>query len=419
MTPLFPDVPTADLARRATAVMTPNYKPLPIVLTGGSGARVRDRDGRVWVDMVAGIAVNALGHGHPRLSRAISEQASEMIHISNLYLNEPAIALAERLVATTFADRVFFCNSGAEANEAALKLARRYQTTIAGAPGKTGILAFHHSFHGRTFGALSVTGQPKYHKGFEPLVPGVVFARFGDLDDVTRVLDSAPTPVGTVIVEPIQCEGGINVAPAGFFAELRALCDARGILISFDEVQTGVGRTGRLFCYEHLGMQPDILTTAKGIAGGLPLGAMLCSEKVAAGFEPGSHATTFGGNALATRAGLEVLSVIEDEGLLANAQRVGGHLGCELAGLVARHPGKCSAQRGLGLVQGLELADRSASGGPSADAFAMTVMTTARERGLLINIVQGRTLRFVPPLVTTEADVDAALAILEGILAEA
>ena len=417
MQTLFPDVPTADLARRATAVMTPNYKPLPIVLAGGSGARVHDRDGRHWVDMVAGIAVNALGHGHPRLARAIAEQAAEMIHISNLYLNEPAIALAERLVAQTFADRVFFCNSGAEANEAALKLARRYQTTVANRPDKTGILAFHHSFHGRTFGALSVTGQPKYHKGFEPLVPGVVFARFGDLADVARVLDSAATPVGTVIVEPIQCEGGINVAPDGFFRDLRALCDARDILISFDEVQTGVGRTGRLFCYEHLGMQPDILTTAKGIAGGLPLGAMLCSEKVAKGFEPGSHATTFGGNALATRAGLEVLNVIADEGLLDNARRVGGHLACGLAGLVVRHPDRCKAQRGLGLVQGLELAGREASNGPTADDFALAVTAKAREAGLLINIVQGRTLRFVPPLVTTEADVDAALAILEGVIA--
>jgi acetylornithine/N-succinyldiaminopimelate aminotransferase len=416
MTALFPDVPTTTLAERAARVLTPNYRPLPLVLTGGQGARVHDRDGRTWLDMVAGIAVNCLGHGHPRLARAIAEQAAELVHISNLYLNEPCIALAERLVARTFADRVFFCNSGAEANEAALKLARRYQNAVANHPERTGVVACHHSFHGRTMGALSVTGQPKYHKGFEPLVPGAVFARFGDLDDVARAITESPTPVGAMIIEPIQCEGGINVAPEGFFSKLRELCDAHGIVLIFDEVQTGVGRTGRLFCYEHLGMHPDILTTAKGIAGGVPLGAMLCTEKVAAGFEPGSHATTFGGNALATRAGLEVLAVIDDEGLLANAQRVGAHLACELAGFVARFPTVCVAQRGLGLVQGLELRG-SADGSRSADDTATLVANRCREAGLLVNVVQGRTLRFVPPLVATEGEIDAALAILGPILA--
>jgi len=411
MPPLFPESTTAELAARAAAVMTPNYRPLPLILTGGSGARVHDRDGRTFLDMVAGIAVNCLGHGHPRLATAIAAQAAELVHISNLYLNEPAIALAETMIARTFGDRIFFANSGAEANEAALKLARRYQTTALGSPEKTGILAYHHSFHGRTLGALSVTGQPKYHKGFEPLVPGVVFATFGDLADTARVIDAATTPVGTIIVEPIQCEGGINVPDQGFFTGLRELCDARGIILIFDEVQTGIGRTGTLFCYEQFGMTPDILTTAKGIAGGVPLGAMICTEKVSVGFEPGSHATTFGGNALATRAGLEVLRVIQDDGLLDNAKAMGAYLASGLQALVAKYPDICATERGMGLVRGLELKD----GVQTAAERATFITALAREEGMLINVVQGTTLRFVPPLVVTTAELDECFAILDSV----
>jgi len=411
MPPLFPESTTAELAARAAAVMTPNYRPLPLILTNGSGARVHDRDGRTFLDMVAGIAVNCLGHGHPRLATAIAAQAAELVHISNLYLNEPAIALAETMIARTFGDRIFFANSGAEANEAALKLARRYQTTALGSPEKTGILAYHHSFHGRTLGALSVTGQPKYHKGFEPLVPGVVFATFGDLADTARVIDAATTPVGTIIVEPIQCEGGINVPDQGFFTGLRELCDARGIILIFDEVQTGIGRTGTLFCYEQFGMTPDILTTAKGIAGGVPLGAMICTEKVSVGFEPGSHATTFGGNALATRAGLEVLRVIQDDGLLDNAKAMGAYLASGLQALVAKYPDICATERGMGLVRGLELKD----GVQTAAERATFITALAREEGMLINVVQGTTLRFVPPLVVTTAELDECFAILDSV----
>jgi len=409
---LFDASTTAELTERAAAVMTPNYRPLPLVLVHGQGARVTDRDGRTFLDMVAGIAVNALGHAHPRLTRAIAEQAAALVHVSNLYLNEPSIALAEALVTRSFADRVFFANSGAEANEAALKLARRYQSTVAGAPDRTGVLAFEQSFHGRTVGALSVTGQPKYHKGFEPLMSGVVFSRFGDIEAIARTLEAASTPVGTIIVEPIQCEGGINLAPASFFQALRALCDAQDIVLIFDEVQTGVGRTGRLFCYEHFGMAPDILTTAKGIAGGVPLGAMLCTDRVAGGFEPGSHATTFGGNALSTRAGLEVIRTLFDEGLLDKASTLGDRLAAGLAALVTRFPTLCRAQRGLGLIQALEL------GGEDPVALAAEVTSACREAGLLINTVQGNTLRFVPPLVADETDLDEAVAILAAVLAE-
>ncbi len=412
---LFPDVTTAELAQRAARVLTPNYRPAPIVFVRGEGARLFDRDGRAYLDMVGGIAVNSLGQGHPRLARVIQHQAETLIHVSNLWLNEPVIALAEWFVSHTFADRVFFANSGAEANEAALKLARRYQTVVRKAPEKTGVLAFHHSFHGRTMGALSVTGQPKYHAGFEPLVPGAVFADFGDLASVERLLDAEGGKVGTIIVEPIQCEGGVNIPPPGFLQGLRQSANRRDIVLIFDEVQTGVGRTGTWFAYEQADMRPDILTTAKGIAGGVPLGVMVAIESVAAGFQPGSHASTFGGNALATRAGLEVVRVIEDEGLLDHARILGKRLGAGLQGLVQKFPLLCQAQRGIGLIQALEL---RATATATADQIATQVIEKTRQRGLLLSQVQGRTLRLVPPLVVTEAEVDAAVALLAGVLDE-
>ncbi|MFO0745705.1 MAG: acetylornithine/succinylornithine family transaminase [Myxococcota bacterium] len=408
MDTLFPGTATSDLAGRAARALTPNYKPAPLVLVKGDGCHVEDKDGRRYLDMVGGIAVNSLGHAHPRLVKAIAEQAAALIHVSNLYINEPAVAFAEKLVALTFADRVFFANSGTEANEAALKLARRYQAEVRKAPGQSDILAFHESFHGRSYGALSVTGQPKYHHGFEPLVPGIRFATYGDLAEVEHQM--ADGKVGAIIVEPIQCEGGINVPPAGFLGGLRALCDRHQAVLIYDEVQTGVGRTGRWFCYEHDdGVVPDVLTTAKGVGGGVPLGVMLCNEKVAPGFQPGSHASTFGGNALATRAGLEVFRAIEEEGLLANTQARGAELAAGLDRFVERFPAVCVARRGLGLVQGLELVDA---------AHATRVVDGSRARGLLLNAVQGKTLRFVPPLVVSAAEIAQALAIVGQVLAE-
>jgi len=408
MDTLFPGEATADLVARATRHLTPNYRPAPLVLVRGEGVRVFDRDGRSYLDMVGGIAVNSLGHAHPRLTKVIAEQAASLIHVSNLYINEPSIALADELAAISGMDRVFFANSGAEANEAALKCARRYQTVVHGQPEKIGILAFSDSFHGRTFGALSVTGQPKYHHGFEPLVPTVGFARFGDLDSVDAVLEAANGTIGTIIVEPIQCEGGINMPPAGFLEGLRSRADRDGIVLIFDEVQTGVGRTGMWWCFEHHAIRPDILTTAKGIAGGVPLGAMMATDAVAQALQPGTHATTFGANPLATRAGLEVLHVIRDEGLLARAGVLGVRLQEGLKALIGNHFGLAVEARGRGLVQGLELA--------TADLATKTV-EEAKQRGLLLNAVQGKTLRFVPPLVATEADIDEALALTSASLA--
>lgn len=408
MDTLFPGEATADLVARATRHLTPNYRPAPIVFVRGEGVRVFDRDGKAYLDMVGGIAVNSLGHAHPRLTKVIAEQAATLIHVSNLYINEPSIALADELAAISGMDRVFFSNSGAEANEAALKTARRYQTVVHGRPEKTGMLAFVDSFHGRTFGALSVTGQPKYHHGFEPLVPGATFVRFGDLAAVDAALEAANGTIGTIIVEPIQCEGGINMPPTGFLEGLRARADRDGIVLIFDEVQTGVGRTGTWWCFEHYGIRPDILTTAKGIAGGVPLGAMMATETLAQALQPGTHASTFGANPLATRAGLEVLRVIAEEGLLARATVLGARLQEGLKGLLGRHFGLAIEARGRGLVQGLELA--------SAELATRTV-EEAKQRGLLLNSVQGKTLRFVPALVANEADIDEALALTSASLA--
>jgi len=408
MDTLFPGEATGDLVARATRHLTPNYRPAPLVLVRGEGVNVFDRDGKRYLDMVGGIAVNSLGHAHPRLTKVIAEQAAQLIHVSNLYINEPSIALADELARISGLDRVFFSNSGAEANEAALKAARRYQTVVHGRPEKTGILAFNDSFHGRTFGALSVTGQPKYHHGFEPLVPGARFVRFGDLAAVDAALDAGNGTIGTIIIEPIQCEGGINMPPVGFLEGLRARADRDGIVLIFDEVQTGVGRTGTWWCCEHYGIRPDILTTAKGIAGGVPLGAMMVSETVAQALQPGTHASTFGANPLATRAGLEVLRVIADDGLLGRADKLGARLQEGLKALIGSSFGLAIEARGRGLVQGLELA--------SAELATKTV-EEAKQRGLLLNAVQGKTLRFVPALVANEADIDEALALTGASLA--
>lgn len=405
---LFPSLDTAAVIDLAAHHLTPNYKPAPLVLLRGEGVRVFDRDGRSYLDMVGGIAVNSLGHGHPRLVRAIAEQAATLIHVSNLYLNEAIAAFADRLSQLTRFERVFVANSGAEANEAALKCARRYQTVVRSRPDKTGVLAFHDSFHGRTFGALSVTGQPKYHQGFEPLVPGAVFATFGDLASVDSALAAGEGRIGALIVEPIQCEGGINLPPAGFLEGLRERCTKHDIALIFDEVQTGVGRTGTWFYFQHGeadSIRPDILTTAKGIAGGVPLGAMMTSSPFAEALQPGTHASTFGGNALACRAGLEVLSVIAEDGLLEHTSAMGERLHAGLRKLVG---GVAVQARGRGLVQGLEL---------DSAAHATAFVDKARAAGLLVNAVQGKTLRFVPPLIVSAAEVDEALATTEQVLA--
>jgi predicted acetylornithine/succinylornithine family transaminase len=409
MTSLFKGEATADLLIRAQSHSTPNYQPAPVLLTRGEGVWVWDRDGRRYLDMVAGIAVCSLGHAHPRLVAAIRDQADKLIHVSNLYYNEPALALMDKLTSLSFGDRVFFCSSGTEANEAALKMARRYQAVVRGAPERSDVLALHKSFHGRTLASLSVTGQPKYHRGFEPMLGGVHFADFGDLAAAEAAMGAGEGRIGTVIVEPVQCEGGLNFPPAGYLRGLRKLCDAQGAVLVFDEVQTGVGRTAEWFYYQLDDVRPDIMSLAKGLGGGVPIGAIVASDEVAKGWEPGSHAATFGGNPLATRAALTVLEVIEEEGLLDHVFEMGEHLGQGLEALAERHGDRCVEARGVGLLRGLELAE-----GVSGAA----VVDRCREQGLLLNAIGGRVLRFVPPLVVQRGHLDAALQILDGVLAE-
>jgi len=409
---LFPDLSTDEVLGRARAHYTPNYRQAPFVLVRGEGVWVWDRDGKRYLDFIAGIAVSSLGHAHPRLVRAICDQADTLIHTSGLYHHEPAVALMDMLTQISFADRVFFGNSGAEANEAALKLCRRYWTTVKERPEKTHVLAFEQSFHGRTFATLTATGQAKYQKGFEPLLPGFHYAPFGDLDAARSSLEAAGGAIGTVIVEPIQCEGGLNVPSDGYLRGLRALCEEHEALLIFDEVQTGVGRTGEWFCYELSDVTPDVMTLAKGLGGGVPVGAMCCTEEASQAFVPGAHASTFGGNPLATRAALEVLRTIRDERLLDHIYETGEMLAKGLAKLIAAHPERCVETRGYGLLRGLELS------GDDPELLGR-VVAACRERGLLINGIAGKVLRMTPPLTIERGHVRFALDVLDEALGTA
>ena len=328
-----------------STLFTGNYMPADFVLERGQGCTLWDRRGNAYLDMTAGIAVCALGHGDPGMARVLAEQASKLLHVSNLYYNAPSLRLVELLSQRAFKGKAFFCNSGAEANESALKLARRYQSHVARAPHKTKIVACEKSFHGRTMGALSVTGQPKYHEGFGPLLPGVTFVPFGDAAAADAAIDDE---TAAVIVEPIQAEGGIFLPPPGYLAKLGALCAQRGALLIFDEVQTGIGRTGTFYAFEREAVKPDILTLAKGIAGGVPMGAMLAADRVAEAFVLGTHASTFGGNPLASAAAAYVLESIESRGLLEHVRKVGGHLSAALARLAEKRRPKTVGARGRG-----------------------------------------------------------------------
>lgn len=379
------------------------YARYPIALVRGEGCRVWDADGKAYLDFVAGIAVCALGHSHPRLIRAITAQAQRLLHVSNLYHIEPQARLAELLCRHSFADRAFFCNSGAEANEAALKLARKYAKERFSSD-RTEVITMRGSFHGRTLATVTATAQEKYHKGFEPLVPGFRYVPFNDLRAVELAVDAR---TAAILVEPIQGEGGVQAAADGYLAGLRRLCDERGVLLIFDEVQTGLGRTGTLFAYQQAGVAPDILTLAKALAGGIPTGAMLAREEVMAAFSPGSHAATFGGNPFASAVALETLNTILEEDLPGRAARLGARILDRLRALQARLP-VIRALRGRGLLIGIEVA---------ADTKA--VVATCMERGLLILTAGDTVLRLVPPLILSEAEADEGLAILEGVLGEA
>jgi predicted acetylornithine/succinylornithine family transaminase len=368
------------------------YRP-SLVFTKGKGTRLWDADGRSYLDFLAGIAVNVLGHAHPVYLERVRQQLGTLTQVSNLYLNEPQILLAEALVERTFADRVYFCNSGAESVETALKLARRYQRKVVGVD-RFEVIAMKQSFHGRTFGALSATGQPRYHEGFEPLIPGFHHAAFNDLAEVTAKVSGK---TAAIIVEPIQGEGGVIPAERSFLTGLRSLCDAEGILLIFDEVQTGVGRTGTFLAHEQYEVEPDIVCLAKGLGGGLPLGATLCREDVAQGLVPGTHATTFGGNPVVMAGGLAVLEVIDNENLLARAKTAGARLRAGLENLASVNE-QLGEVRGKGLMLAMD-----------AEGDLKNRVNASLEEGLIHNSAGGRALRFLPPLIVTDAEIDEGL----------
>ncbi len=377
------------------------YSRLPLAIVRGQGTKVWDADGREYLDFVTGLAVNGLGHCHPRVVKAIEQAAHTLLHCSNLYHIEPQAQLARLLVEKSGLGKAFFCNSGAEANEAAIKLARRY-AKVTGRGERYEIVTAERSFHGRTLATVTATGQEKYHKGFEPLPAGFRYVPFGDL----AALEEAITPTTcAVMLEPVQGEGGVYPSPPGYLEGVRRLCDQHGLLLILDEVQTGMGRTGRLFAFQHFGIRPDILTLAKSLAGGVPIGAMLATDEAARGFEPGSHASTFGGNPLATSAALATLAAMEEEGLVERAAAMGTVLKEALASLRTRHP-YIGEIRGLGLMVGMDLT-----------IPAGRLVAACMERGLLVNVIADRTVRLLPPLTVSEGEIRQAVSILDEALA--
>lgn len=389
-----------SVVREADRVLFRNYKRAPVAFSHGKGSRLFDLEGREYLDFIGGIAVSSLGHAHPALVRAVSDQAARYIHVSNLYQIPEQVEAARRLVASSGLDRAFFCNSGAEANEAAIKLARKRGKAVKG-PECHEVLVAEHSFHGRTLATVAATGNPRYREGFEPMPAGFRFVPFDDVDAMRRAVGPA---TAAILVEPIQGEGGILVPSAGYLAGLRALCDETNLLLVLDEVQTGIGRTGHMFAYQSSGIRPDVVTLAKGVAGGVPAGVVLATEEAAAHFVPGDHGSTFGGNALACAAIAAVLDAIERERLVENARTCGARLAAGLEGLRETRP-VLAEIRGAGLLVG---ADLTVDAAPVVDA--------CRERGLLVNAVRPKTLRFAPPLVVTAAEVDSALRILDAAL---
>lgn len=393
---------TLEIKEMANKYLINNYGERMIALVRGEGAYVWDADGKKYLDFVAGIATNNVGHCHPNVVKAITEQAKTLIHVSNLYYIEPQVKLAKRLVELSFADKCFFCNSGAEANEAAIKVTRKYSKENVG-EGKFEIITMHKSFHGRTMTTITATGQPKYHKGFEPLSPGFIYAEFNDLKDVkAKITDNTCA----IMVEPIQVEGGINIPSDDYLTGLRNLCNEKNLLLIFDEVQTAMGRTGKFFGYETFGVEPDIITMAKALGGGVPIGCMATKSHIAESLTPGSHASTFGGNPLVCSAALASINTIVDDKLAENAQRMGEYLMQKLLSLKERFS-MIKDVRGRGLVIGVELGIEGKE-----------LVNQAIKSGLILNCIGTNVIRFVPPLIINESHVDEAMAIFEKVLSE-
>jgi predicted acetylornithine/succinylornithine family transaminase len=375
------------------------YARYPVLLVRGKGTRVWDLAGEEYLDFVSGLAVCNLGHCHPRVVKTIQEQAEKLIHVSNFYYIEPQIQLALLLCKHSFADKVFFCNSGAEANEGALKLARKFAKEKAG-KDRYEIITMERSFHGRTLATLTATGQEKFHKGYDPLMPGFKYVPFNDIGAVKKAIDSKTC---AVMVEPIQGEGGVNCPSEGYLKALRELCDENGLLLIYDEVQVGMGRTGKLFAYEHEGVEPDILTLAKSLAGGVPIGALLIKKGIADSFKPGDHASTFGGNPLASAAGVAALTAILEEGMLDNCQKIGDYFLSKLEEIKKKFL-FVKEVRGKGLILGMELKMDGSS-----------IVKEMLKKKILINCTMGNVLRFLPPLIVTKEEVDRVIKALEEV----
>ena len=394
---------TADLIKRADQVMATTYQRFPVVLIKGDGSKLWDTDGRSYTDFVAGIAVCNLGHAHPRICETLARQAKTLLHVSNLYYTRPQIELASWLVENSFADRVFFGNSGAEANEAAIKLARKYFKER-GEDGRFRIITMERSFHGRTLATLSATGQEKIKKGFEPVLAGFDFVPFNDVEAVRSQIGPSTC---AVMLEPIQGEGGVRCPDENYLKTIRKICDESGTLLIFDEIQTGMGRTGKLFAYQHFGVEPDIMTLAKALANGLPIGAMLAKEKIAAAFGIGSHASTFGGTPIVTAVALEVCKMLVEDKVIENGRAAGVYFKEKLNELKAHHP-IIEDVRGLGLLLGMKL---KIDGRP--------LVNQCMESGFLINCIQEKILRFIPPLIISTAEIDQLVKCLDQVLTQA
>ncbi len=377
------------------------YARLPVALVKGKGAWVWDVDGKSYLDMVSGIAVCSLGHCHPDVVNAVSEQARNLFHCSNLYIIPQQEHLAELIVNNSFDGRVFFCNSGAEANEAAIKLARRYCNERK--QGAAKIIAMEGSFHGRTLATVAATGQARFRQGFDPIPGGFEIVPYGDID---ALLDAIDEDTGAVLLEPIQGESGVHVPPDGYLRQLRKICDEYGLLLILDEVQTGIARTGRFFAYMHEGVEPDIMTMAKALANGFPAGAMLAKPFVADAFTPGSHASTFGGNPLAMSAGIATISTIMRDNIVDKSLQQGMYLMNRLYELERIHP-SIKEVRGRGLMIGVDF-----------DADVSSLPSDGLSKGILLNVIKGHTLRLVPPLVISSQEIDQAMDMIDDILKE-
>ena len=384
-------------------VFMKTYARYPAAMVKGEGCTLIDAEGRKYLDCLAGIAVCSLGHCHPAVTEAICEQARKLVHVSNLYYTQPQTELAELLTANSFADRIFLANSGAEANEAAIKLAR-----ICAGPERYGIISLAGSFHGRTLATVAATGQPKLHEGFEPMPEGFSHAPFGNLNVLEAMITDQTC---AILCEPLQGEGGVRPLDVEYLKGVEKLCRNHNLLLIFDEIQTGIGRTGSFFAYEQLGVVPDIMTAAKALGNGIPIGAMLTRKEIAASFVPGTHGSTFGGNPVASAAAVATIKIILADGFLAKVQEKGDYLQAGLEDLAARFPTLATGARGMGLIRGLVLTEKGIAAG--AD-----IVKRLFDKGVLINFAGNAVLRFLPPLIITKEEIDQLLTALGEVLAD-